>query len=50
MITSVVFTKTSIAPFVPAGTTAALATTLPSNDLRIETSGTGRPEVGQAVR
>ena len=38
-----------IAPFAPAGTIAAFATTLPSNEFRVETYGCYEP-VGQAVR
>ena len=38
-----------IAPFVPAGTMAAFATTLPSKEFRVETNGCTEP-VGQVVR
>jgi hypothetical protein len=38
-----------IAPFVPAGTIAAFATTLPSDEFRVETMGCSE-SVGQAVR
>ncbi len=37
------------APFVPAGTIAAFATTLPSNEFNVETNGRAAP-VGDAVR
>src|ERR1700690_868429 len=42
-------TKTLIAPLVPAGTIAAFATTLPSNEFSVETNGCVAP-VGHAVR
>src|ERR1017187_2901243 len=42
-------TYTLIAPFAPAGTIAAFATTAPSNEFSVETNGRGEP-VGQAVR
>src|SRR5208283_5043101 len=42
-------TKTLIAPSVPAGTIAAFATTLPSNEFRVETSGCACP-VGHVLR
>ena len=42
-------TNTSIAPPVPAGTRAALATTLPVNEFSVETRGRGCP-VGERVR
>ena len=42
-------TKMLIAAFVPAGTIAAFATTAPSPEFRVETSGCGDP-AGQAVR
>src|SRR6202142_2562272 len=37
------------APFVPAGTIAAFATTLPSNEFKVETSGFAAP-AGHAVK
>src|ERR1700690_2509963 len=42
-------TKILIAPLVPAGTIAAFATTLPSNEFSVETNGCPAP-VGHAVR
>src|SRR5208283_5966959 len=42
-------TNTLIAPLVPAGTIAAFATTLPSNEFRVETSGCACP-VGHVLR
>jgi len=38
-----------IAPFVPAGTIAAFATTAPSHEFNVETNGRAEPS-GQAVR
>jgi hypothetical protein len=49
-ITSVVFvTKIEIAPPLPAGTMAALATILPSNEFKVDTFGCVEP-AGHAVR
>jgi len=42
-------TNTLIAASVPAGTIAAFATTLPSQEFNVETSGCGEP-AGHAVR
>ena len=42
-------TKTSIAPPIPAGTSAALATTFPVNEFSVETKGRVSP-VGDRVR
>jgi hypothetical protein len=42
-------TKKLAAPDVPAGTSAAFATTRPANELSVETRGRGAP-VGHAVR
>ena len=42
-------TKTLIEPFVPAGTTAALATSCPALKLSVDTTGCA-PPVGHAVR
>ena len=42
-------TKTLMAPLVPAGTMAALATIVPSKEFRVETRGREAP-VGQVVR
>ena len=44
-----IFMPWVMAPFVPAGTIAAFATTAPSNEFRVETPGCGEP-VGHAVR
>jgi len=42
-------TNTLIVPSAPAGTIAAFATTLPSNEFRVETRGCADP-VGHVVR
>src|ERR1035441_1264437 len=42
--------STSIEPLVPAGTTAAFASTVPRKSFRIDTIGLGGFPVGQAVR
>src|ERR1035441_5079893 len=46
----VLVTKTSIEPFVPAGTTAAFASIVPRRSFKIDTIGLGGFPVGQAVR
>src|ERR1017187_1606728 len=51
MMTCVVsVTKTSIEPLVPAGTTAAFASSVPRRSFKIDTVGVGGFPVGQAVR
>src|ERR1017187_4378497 len=51
MMTCVVsVTKTSIDPLVPAGTTAAFASSVPRTSFKIDTIGLGGFPVGQAVR
>jgi hypothetical protein len=50
IITSVLlYTYTSTDPFVPAGTIAAFATTVPRKEFNVETTGWATP-VGQIVR
>ena len=51
MMTSVAsVVKTLMAPLVPAGTMAALATTVPVGALSVETTGICASPVGQTVR